>query len=86
MTAAMTARGVLADEYNVASSAIRWRYGRSEAGERPPVIRMLPEGFDIAPLGDDDNLSDALARGDIDALVAYKPPSCFKRHVPHLSQ
>ena len=86
MTAAMTARGVLADEYNVASSASRWRYGRSEAGDRPPVIRMLPEDFEIAPLGDDDNLSDALARGDIDALVAYKPPSCFKRHDPHISR
>lgn len=80
MTAAMSARGALADEYDVPSSAIRWRYGRAEADDRKPVIRMLPKGFDIAPLGDDDNLSDAFTRGDLDAVVAYKPPSCFKRH------
>jgi 4,5-dihydroxyphthalate decarboxylase len=86
MTAAMTARGVLADEYGVPSSAIRWRYGRAEADDRQPIIRMLPKGFDIAPLADDGNLSDALARGDIDALVAYKPPSSFKRHDPNIAR
>jgi 4,5-dihydroxyphthalate decarboxylase len=86
MTAAMAARGALADEYGVSSSAIRWRYGRAEAGEALPVMRMLPQGFDITPLNDDDNLADALARGDIDALVAYKPPSCFKRHDPNIER
>jgi 4,5-dihydroxyphthalate decarboxylase len=86
MTAAMTARGILADEYGVPSSKIRWRYGPAEANDSKPVIRMLPKGFNIAPLGDDDNLSDALANGTLDALVVYKPPSCFKRHVPNIAR
>jgi 4,5-dihydroxyphthalate decarboxylase len=86
MTAAMTARGVLADEYGVPSSNIRWRYGPAEANDSKPVIRMLPKGFDIAPLGNDDNLSNALAEGAIDALIAYKPPSCFKHQAQNIAR
>jgi 4,5-dihydroxyphthalate decarboxylase len=84
MTAAVAARGVLADEYGVAASAIRWRTGRADASDSPPVIRMSPRGVDVAPIAEDETLSDLLAAGRIDAMVAYKPPACFLAGAPHV--
>lgn len=84
MTAALMARGVLEDDYGVAAAAIRWRYGRAEADEAPPVVRMKPRGVEVEPIAGHDNLSDLLEAGKIDALVAYKPPSCFVRGAPQV--
>jgi len=84
MTAAVAARGVLADEYGVPASAIRWRTGRTDASDTPPVIRMSPRGVDVAPIAEDQTLSDLLAEGRIDAMVAYKPPACFLAGAPNV--
>ena len=81
MTAALMARGVLEDDFGVAASAIRWRYGRAEANEASPVVRMKPRGVEAESIAEQDNLSDLLEVGKIDALVAYKPPSCFVQGV-----
>ncbi len=84
MTAALMVRGLLEDDFGVASSAIRWRCGRAEADERPPVVRMKPRGVEVEPIADADNLSALLEAGELDALVAYKPPSCFVRGAPQV--
>ena len=84
MTAALMVRGLLEDDFGVASSAIRWRCGRAEADERPPVVRMKPRGVEVEPIADADNLSALLEAGELDALVAYKPPSCFVRAAPQV--
>lgn len=86
MTAALCARGVLEDEYSVPASAIRWRYGRAEADDRPPVVRMGPRGVETVAIAATQNLSDMLAAGELDALVAYKPPSCFQHGAPHIAR
>jgi 4,5-dihydroxyphthalate decarboxylase len=82
MTAALVARGVLEDEYGLASRDVRWRYGPADATDSQPIVRVRPRGVELEPLGAPGNLSDALAEGAIDALVAYKPPPCFIEEHP----
>jgi 4,5-dihydroxyphthalate decarboxylase len=77
MTAALVARGVLEDEYGLAARDVRWRYGPADGKDAPPIVRVRPRGVELEPIGAPSNLSDALAEGAIDAMVAYKPPKCF---------
>jgi 4,5-dihydroxyphthalate decarboxylase len=84
MTAALMARGALEDDFGVSSSDIRWRYGPAESYDSKPIVRMQPRGVETKPIADGENLSDLLRDGKIDALVAYKPPSCFKENAPHV--
>lgn len=84
MTAALVARGVLEDEYGLASRDMRWRYGPADTKDTPPIVRVHPRGIELEPLGAPSNLSDALAEGAIDALVAYKPPLCFVEAHPRV--
>lgn len=77
MTAALAARGVLDDEFGLAARDVRWRYGPADAKDSQPIVRVRPRGVELEPLDGGGNLSDALASGDIDAMVAYKPPACF---------
>ena len=82
MTAALVARGVLEDEYGLAARDVRWRYGPADTKDAPPIVRVRPRGVELEPLDAPDNLSDALAEGTIDALVAYKPPRVLCRGAP----
>ena len=86
MTAALVARGVLDDEYGVPSSAIRWRFGPADRYDAKPIIRMQPRGIDLAPIEDGQNLSDLLRDGELDAMVAYKPPKCFVERAPNVAR
>ncbi len=77
MTAALVARGVLEDDFGIRAADMRWRYGPADAGDSDPIVRVKPHGVELEPLTDGSNLSDALRDGEIDALVAYKPPPAF---------
>lgn len=79
MTAALVARGILADEYGLDPASIDWVYGPADDEDDPPLVRVRPAGIrlDRAPAGR--NLSDMLALGEVDAMVAYKPPPAFLR-------
>jgi 4,5-dihydroxyphthalate decarboxylase len=68
-TAALWVRGILREHYGVDTRGIAWRTG----SER--VAITLPPGFDVKPLGRD--LEAALTAGEIDALIAPRPPACF---------
>ena len=70
-TAALWVRGILREHYGVDTRGIAWRTG----GER--VAITLPPGFDVTPLGRD--LEAALEAGEIDALIAPRPPACLGR-------
>jgi 4,5-dihydroxyphthalate decarboxylase len=85
MTAALVARGMLEDEYGVTASALRWCYGPADDHDTKPVIRMVPRGIEVAPIEDGRNLSDLLRDGEIDAMVAYKPPRCFSEGAPNVT-
>lgn len=66
-TAALWVRGILREEYGIDTRAIRWRIG----AER--IAIALPEGFDVAPLGQPPE--QALREGRVDALITPRPPA-----------
>jgi 4,5-dihydroxyphthalate decarboxylase len=86
MTAALVARGILEDEYGVRASDIDWKYGPADDSDSKPVIRVLPTDVRISAIDEGHNLSDMLAAGTLDAMVAYKPPKAFMRGAPHVAR
>lgn len=78
MTAAVWMRGILADEFGVDSDTIHWRTGALDAGIRRERLELaLPEGMRVEPIDEGDTLQDMLLRGEIDGLLAPKPPNAF---------
>jgi 4,5-dihydroxyphthalate decarboxylase len=86
MTAALVARGALEDEYGISASSIRWRCGPADAEDKQPVIRMRPRATELELIGEGENLSDLLGDGELDAMVAYKPPKCFTEGHPKVGR
>lgn len=85
MTAALWMRGILSDEYGVDSSAIHWRTGALDAGIRHERLDLiLPPGMVVEPIPDGETLQDMLLRGEIDGLLAPKPPRAFLEGNPNL--
>ena len=84
MTAALVARGVLEDDFGLRASNVRWRYGPADQYDSQPIIRVRPRGVQLEPLEQGSNLSDALANGALDAIVAYKPPKAFLEGRPNI--
>ncbi|WP_235008487.1 4,5-dihydroxyphthalate decarboxylase [Candidatus Halocynthiibacter alkanivorans] len=78
MTAALWMRGILADEYGVDCSGIHWCTGALDAGVRRERLELkLPPGMVVEPIAAGDTLQDLLLRGEIDGLLAPKPPKAF---------
>lgn len=78
-TASLVARGALATHYGVDLAKIRWRVGDVDVRERDPgrvSVPPLPAPYDIA-VETRGLLSDLLADGQLDGLIAYAPPRCF---------
>lgn len=69
-TLAVLAKGDLAAEYGVDLTSIKWRVRSDDTVETD-----YPTGFDIAPLGSDTDLVDALCSGAIDALFYSRTPT-----------
>lgn len=77
-TAALWVRGILREHYGVDTSGIAWRTGGLEvAGGSERVALRLPPGLDVASIGPDETLNGLLVAGELDAIVAPRPPSCF---------
>lgn len=78
MTAALWMRGLLRDTYGVDSDGIHWRTGALEEGVRRERLDLaLPKGMIVEPIQDGQTLVDLLLDGDIDGLLAPKPPTLF---------
>ena len=76
-------RGILEDEYGVKPSDLRWRSGGMEEPGRHEKLRFTPPaGVEIEPIAPGGTLAAMLAAGEIDALVAPRPPSCFRDGAP----
>lgn len=76
ITAAMTARGILSDEYGVKPEDVVWVNGALEVGDRHFTQDLgIPKSVRIeqAPVGK--NLSAMLAGGELDALITAAAPS-----------
>lgn len=78
MTAALVARGMLAEEHDVHAREIHWIIGDVDARERDEIVpNVLPDGYQIEAAAPGRFLVDLLLEGRIDALLAYKPPKAF---------
>ncbi len=78
MTAALWMRGLLASEYGVDLSTLKYRTGGLDGGVRKERLPLnLPDGFIVEPMRQDENLNDLLLNGELDALFAPKVPRSF---------
>ncbi|MGJ8589729.1 MAG: 4,5-dihydroxyphthalate decarboxylase [Yoonia sp.] len=85
MTAAVWMRGILADEYGVDCDTIHWRTGALDGGVRRERLELeLPQGMKVEPITEGDSLQAMLLRGEIDGLLAPKPPLAFLEGNPDL--
>lgn len=85
MTAAVWMRGILADEFGVDCDSIHWRTGALDGGVRKERLELdLPAGMIVEPISDGDNLQEMLLRGEIDGVLAPKPPNAFLEGNPDL--
>jgi 4,5-dihydroxyphthalate decarboxylase len=77
-TAALVVRGLLSDEYGVASDEMAWRVGDVNDVERTVIaVPRLERAVDIEALPYGKTLAGQLLDGGIDALVHYEPPRGF---------
>ena len=77
-TAALWVRGMLREHYGVDTAGIAWRTGGlEEKGGSERVALTLPPHLDVQPIGPEQTLNSMLAAGELDAIVAPRPPSCF---------
>ncbi|MXP62675.1 ABC transporter substrate-binding protein [Roseomonas sp. M0104] len=77
-TAALWVRGMLREHYGVDTTGIAWRTGGlEEKGGSERVALTLPPHLDVRPIGPEETLNGLLAAGELDAIVAPRPPSCF---------
>jgi 4,5-dihydroxyphthalate decarboxylase len=87
ITANAWIRGMLKDEYGVGAEEIRWRRGGIEEpgrDERSPI--QLPREIDLQQVPEGKTLSGMLERGELDAVIGARAPSCFDRGAPHVGR
>jgi 4,5-dihydroxyphthalate decarboxylase len=78
MTAPVWIRGILADEYGVAPTSVKYFSGGEEEPGRDEKLKLnLPPEFSVTPIGPAQTLSQMLADGEIDALHTARTPSTF---------
>lgn len=78
MTAALWMRGIMADDYGVPATAVRWRTGALDAGVRHERLALTPPpDLSITPIQDGQTLQELLLAGEIDGLLAPNPPKAF---------
>jgi 4,5-dihydroxyphthalate decarboxylase len=78
MTAALWMRGILKDQYGVDAARVRWRTGALDAGVRRERLELsLPQGMVVDPIDEGETLQSLLQAGEIDGLLAPKPPQAF---------
>jgi 4,5-dihydroxyphthalate decarboxylase len=81
-TAAVTARGILADDYGVNPAQISWvNGGLEEPGRHEKFLLKLPAGV-IVESATKKSLNDMLVDGELDGLISASSPSCFQRGNP----
>lgn len=78
MTAAVWMRGIMADEFDVDCNSIHWRTGALDTGVRRERLPLaLPQGMVVESIKEGQTLQEMLLAGEIDGLLAPKPPQAF---------
>ncbi len=86
VTAAVWVRGLLEDEFGVAPSMLDWVSGGvEEVGRSEKTAISLPDDIRISA-ATDRPLSDMLADGELDAIIAPRMPSCFAQAKPNIGR
>ena len=76
-TAAVYSRGLLAHQYGIKLTAIDWvQAGVNEPGRIEKVELKLPKGVRLTRIKDK-SLNEMLIAGEIDAILAARPPAAF---------
>lgn len=87
ITAVVWIRGILNDEYGVATESVAWRQGGLEEPGREERAKIdLPPEIDLKPIPRDRSLSDMLESGEIDGLISARAPSCYLRGAPNVDR
>lgn len=87
MTAALWMRGIMADDYGVAPTAVHWRTGALDQGIRHERLALTPPpDLRITPIQDGETLQDLLLDGRIDGLLAPNPPRAFMDGDPRIER
>ena len=85
LTACVWGRALLEDDYGVKPSDITWvRGGIEEPGRVEKIALDLPADVRLEDAPADRCLSDMLEKGEIDAILAPRIPSCQERGVPNV--
>lgn len=78
MTLAVWVRGILADDFGVDVSKLKYRTGGLNEPGRVERLKLdLPGDIDLQPLGPETSLNAAMLAGDLDAIIAPAPPRAF---------
>lgn len=81
LSANVWARALLKEDFGILPSDVTWVRGGIETPGRPEKLRIeLPPGVTLEAADETDTLSAMLDRGDIDAFVGPRAPSCFGRN------
>jgi 4,5-dihydroxyphthalate decarboxylase len=87
MTANVWVRGMLDEEYGVKPRDIKWRRGGlEEPGREERASMKLPPEIDLKAVPTDRSLSDMLEKGELDAVIGARAPSCFLRGAPNVAR
>jgi len=79
-------RGMLADEYGLAPSDLRWRLGGLEPAAREPAKSEAAPDVEIETIPAGKSLAGMLEAGEIDAVFSARPPSCFMRGAANVAR
>jgi 4,5-dihydroxyphthalate decarboxylase len=86
-TVGLWVRGILADQHGVRTQDVRWRNGGLEqpgGGERLAI--NLPDGIELQAIPKDKTLNGLLVEGELDAVIATRPPSSFVANNPNVAR
>ena len=87
MTAALWFRGILASEFGVNLSTIKYLTGGLDGGVRVERLPLdLPSGFVVQPINEGENLNDLLLDGELDAVFSPKVPRSFIAGDPRIKR
>jgi 4,5-dihydroxyphthalate decarboxylase len=85
MTLAVWVRGILADDYGVDVSTLKYRTGGlNEPGRIERLKLDIPDHIDIQPMDPTVSLNDAILDGQLDAIIAPAPPRGFSDGDPRV--
>jgi 4,5-dihydroxyphthalate decarboxylase len=85
-TAAVYSRGFLSHQFGLDLAAVEWvQAGVNDPGRREKVELHLPPGIKLTP-APDRSLNEMLLAGEIDAVLAARPPAAFTARDPRLKR